>query len=565
MLVERLTDDVTATIQVLGTIVEDLQDPEQYVQLVWRTMINRYVCLASTVIVVWDWITNLDDEVAYIWRPRKSAMTGKPLYLFLRYCGMGYQAYDLATNFGAWSTSLFLCGILLLHTIRDCRFYTRLTSFLLTGIALCLYRMNRKLLIFTAAFFCTCCLCTIVLLIMAYEKQFGVIATPAYLTGCWSLLGSLISICAIPGLVFELWLFLMVMYRAITYSNRVGKWKRHSVISMLVADSIGWFVMFVIVKLRPNHFITFMLVVNAVGYEVLPTGLRIVALPTLRGLIIICGCHLILRMRQACCEEDDASIPSTGHHITRSEKLNNSATDVPPSPGLSTTLHGHASGSEPRTPRKLGSFRGTRRQAREKATTSLNVILETTKLGRMLDLAQKFGMPPPLRQDLESMWDDPVKTLNVGAATEIERDVVGENWNLGGPGPAMEMELVQLKRDGQLDKWNNDLQPPRRFRSASFFAPPPPKDSRLDPKSSMTQRGVKEIDVDISFSKGDDPELYATDGDECSVAYISSGRWDELEEHELHEPRIHVSPRPDRERDAASGLDNTPSFLDLMS
>ncbi|KAG9007898.1 hypothetical protein FRB94_013845 [Tulasnella sp. JGI-2019a] len=98
---------ITSLIAARATITEDLKDPQSYVRLVRLTQINRYFCLASTIIVWWDWFITLDDEIAYIWRPRKTTMTGKPLYIFLRYCGLAYQTYDLVQNFGAWSVAVF--------------------------------------------------------------------------------------------------------------------------------------------------------------------------------------------------------------------------------------------------------------------------------------------------------------------------------------------------------------------------------------------------------------------------------------------------------------------------
>lgn len=114
---------------------------------------------------------------------------------------------------------------------------------LLAYRALCLYRMNRTLVILNIVFFLMCSATTATLLSMAYKEQFGVIPTPAYLTGCWSELGNLISASAIPGLIFELWLFCMVAYRVFAYTRKAEHWNRHGIVRLLVQDSMGWFFM----------------------------------------------------------------------------------------------------------------------------------------------------------------------------------------------------------------------------------------------------------------------------------------------------------------------------------
>lgn len=101
--------------------------------------------------------------------------------------------------------------------------------------------MNRPLLIVTFTLFFLSLLCTVGTLVMAYKNSVGAVPTPPYLTGCWSNLGNWIGMTAVPGLLFEVWLFAMVVYRMVTYSKKVGRWKQGSVIAMMIMDSVGWF------------------------------------------------------------------------------------------------------------------------------------------------------------------------------------------------------------------------------------------------------------------------------------------------------------------------------------
>ncbi|KAG9006719.1 hypothetical protein FRB93_008451 [Tulasnella sp. JGI-2019a] len=80
----------------------ELSNPTTYTAPIRNTEICHYFSLVSVVIVIWDWATTFDNEIAYIWRLRRLHMTRKPLYLFLRFFGLAYQIYDLVVKFGVW-------------------------------------------------------------------------------------------------------------------------------------------------------------------------------------------------------------------------------------------------------------------------------------------------------------------------------------------------------------------------------------------------------------------------------------------------------------------------------
>lgn len=136
---------------------------------------------------------------------------------------------------------------------------------LLAYRALCLYRMNRRLVIFNVILFCLCAATSAVLLGLAYSN-FKAVDTPKYLYGCWSLVGSFVALSHFPGesfpslcfrrqpstayvdgsligLLFELWLCGLVVYRVISTSKSGRLWSRKSVVELVVSDCIGWFIM----------------------------------------------------------------------------------------------------------------------------------------------------------------------------------------------------------------------------------------------------------------------------------------------------------------------------------
>ncbi|KAG9015522.1 hypothetical protein FRB94_000127 [Tulasnella sp. JGI-2019a] len=63
-----------------------------------------YGNISAVAILVYDWVTTVDDELDYIWA-RSSGLSGRPLYGFIRYAGTGYQIYSLAIALGFWKSS----------------------------------------------------------------------------------------------------------------------------------------------------------------------------------------------------------------------------------------------------------------------------------------------------------------------------------------------------------------------------------------------------------------------------------------------------------------------------
>lgn len=105
--------------------------------------------------------------------------------------------------------------------------------------------MNRRIVILNLVFFSFCVLTTIIIVVIAFKTELRTIPTPEHLTGCWSLLGNLLSIIAVPGIIFELWLFGMVLFKVIMHSKEHGRLSRHNLVRLLLVDSMSWFAMYV--------------------------------------------------------------------------------------------------------------------------------------------------------------------------------------------------------------------------------------------------------------------------------------------------------------------------------
>ncbi|KAG8957760.1 hypothetical protein FRC03_009832 [Tulasnella sp. 419] len=223
---------------------------------------------------------------------------------------------------------------------------------LLAYRALCLFRMNRKLLWINVVAFVLCATSTVALFSISVPKYQN-IPTPEFLTGCWSILPSYDFAALIPGLLYELWLFALVVYKVITYVRNYGTKHMQGVFRLLVKDSSIWF-----------FIVAGGILWNLLGMAFAPRGLKGIALPIFRNIVIICGCRMVLHLRKAYFVHANLTL----------------------TPGRSSTAY------EPGD----RTFGGTPRHPEESAE-------ERAK--KAIEFAQKIGLPPITKDELGS-WDE---------------------------------------------------------------------------------------------------------------------------------------------------------------
>lgn len=384
----------------------------------------RYGCVAAVTMVLWDWAINLSDEVEFVWL-RSSGMSGRPLYCFLRYVGFAYQVYDLVSQFGEWKNIPYCKAYYALLPIGTLAFLYA-ADVLLAYRALCLWRMNRVLVIANVVIFLLSVVASAVFAGLSIS-QFNVVATPKYLTGCWTSIPDYNFVAPVPGLLFEFWIFVLVLFRAFSFSRKEGlKMSRLAVVQMLFKDSMWWFSM-----------ITLLLVVNTLFLAIAPGNLSSFFIPLFRSFVIVFGCHLVLRMRRAAA--GNSRLPpaiemSTWEQQHKHQHQHNHG------PAAQRHTRNTSSSNENNTNSrtkfrikcpycrklaKLGSrtlglhskdddhHGSSNSQGRSLSTT------EAQRIERTLDIAQKMGLPPALHQDL-MMWYDPLTTLNQNTTTVLE-------------------------------------------------------------------------------------------------------------------------------------------------
>ncbi|KAG8873235.1 hypothetical protein FRB97_006913 [Tulasnella sp. 331] len=328
--------------------------------------------LSSITILAWDWLTSLDEEIAYIWTI-KSSMGGKYLYLFFRYAGTLFEVYNAWQELGDHNDRVLL--------------FT--ADALLSYRALCLWRMKRKLLIVNAVLFITAVVTSGILLGFAVS-HFTIIPTIAFSTGCAASTPIFTALAPIPGmfrppfnyiaqkgqcLIFEIWIFAMVITRVAMFSKS-QRFKNSStqtvdILQLLVHDAMWWFT-----------FISFLLILNAVFFAVGPEGATGFFLPYVLtfsnahcvAFIVVMGCRLIVRMRKA-------HLHNQSGGLLRSQSGNG--------------VEAGGNNNFDQEDRSIGS----RTQ-------------EANHVGRILHIARRVGLPPALPTDLDAFWDDPIRTIN---------------------------------------------------------------------------------------------------------------------------------------------------------
>ncbi|KAG9045248.1 hypothetical protein FS837_006756 [Tulasnella sp. UAMH 9824] len=354
-------------------------DATRYLSVAVNTDVTRFCTLAAVLTLFWDWVTHFDDEVEYIWK-RDWRMAGKPLYLDPGARNCDCAVYYVLLPIGT-PAFLFVVDVVLAYR------------------TLCLYRLNRRLVMINISFFCLAVASTAAIVGYSFSK-FGVVATPRFITGCWATMPPTVYMTTVPLLVFELWLFSLVVFKLIRYTREVGRLSRESILQLLVKDSMSWF-----------FIIAAMILWNGLNFALAPEGLRGIALPLFRTCIVIGGCRLVIHMRQ--------------QMYKTARTYDTIATAI--------------------------EF-GTDRTSHNRTSYSSNLRHKQ----RVLRVAQQIGLPPASGR-LASMWPDAQADVEQGMPVELdsmpgdELGIVEHRWRPArsyASGSSLTQRDVELKEYG---------------------------------------------------------------------------------------------------------------------
>ncbi|KAG8993432.1 hypothetical protein FRB90_000696 [Tulasnella sp. 427] len=289
----------------------------------------------------------------------------------------------------------------------------------------------------------------------------------------------------VPGLLFEMWLFGLAVYRVAAFSKATRR-GLPDVLCLLLKDSISWF-----------FIIAVMIVWNIFSLIAAPTGSHTIAIAPFHAAIIVCGCRLIIRMRKSAAEEghyleptnnsgvahtqnDDVSewshdLQDVSFDDRRKKSEDNSARTSDSVKQIETTATA-VHNKRPQQHRVIGS--GADRSGR---ASSLDIVAAR----RFVGIAQKLGLPPALNSDFNALWQEPQSFLDMDDDSP--------------PAEFVQMQRIDVSR--RISVVPGPRQP-YLMRSSLSRSPELPDMSRKGQSNSLA---LREEDEDIVFSRPTNP------------------------------------------------------------
>ncbi|KAL1948488.1 hypothetical protein VTO73DRAFT_12563 [Trametes versicolor] len=208
-----------------------------------------------------DFIMVLPTEIRFVWATKWNL--SKLLFAWVRIFGLVLLTVNLAvTMTGGHSAKL--------------RIYA-------------MYNKNKWLAMVNGFFFFA--EITVMLVVYNYGISVGTtLATPEGLTGCYGITTSYLFSIWIPGLVFEMWLVLLAIYKAIERSRSgvVVDGQRLDLLALLIRDNVIYFVV-----------IALGLLTNTIMWLAAPDGLAASAVSMSHASMIVSGTRLLLNLFEA--------------------------------------------------------------------------------------------------------------------------------------------------------------------------------------------------------------------------------------------------------------------------
>ncbi|KAG8922251.1 hypothetical protein FRC02_011980 [Tulasnella sp. 418] len=162
-----------------------------------------------------------------------------------------------------------------------------IVEIILQGRVYAMYRCDQRLLALNFILFLTAIGSTAVV----FARQLPHIQTvqaPAPLTGCWGIVQSDIWIMWFPCFMMELWLWLLVIFKAKIHARRYAVDERKAVLTLLIRDSVAWFAV-----------MSFFMCWNMLAFRFAEDGWNFLGVPFMHTAACIGGSRMILNMREA--------------------------------------------------------------------------------------------------------------------------------------------------------------------------------------------------------------------------------------------------------------------------
>ncbi|KAI0356920.1 hypothetical protein OH77DRAFT_1588791 [Trametes cingulata] len=259
---------------------------QQLLELHQDAQVVAFCAVAGYSWFLLDFIMLLPTEIQFVWTTKWNL--SKLLFLWVRFFGIVLLTVNIAVT---------LTGN---HSVKVCEFYFywegTAGSLMLYSVEIILqlriyamYHKNKWLALFNAAFFFS--EITVMLIVYNYGISVGTtLATPPGLTGCYGITTSYLFSIWIPGLIFEMWLVVLAIWKAIERAREgiVVNGQRLDLLALLIRDNVIYFVV-----------IALGLLTNTIMWFAAPDGLAPAAVSLSHASMIVSGTRLLLNLFEA--------------------------------------------------------------------------------------------------------------------------------------------------------------------------------------------------------------------------------------------------------------------------
>jgi len=284
---------------------------------------TRYTLAAAAAIIFYDWILTLDSEMRLIWPARRSVV--KTIFLINRYCVpiiIGWANYAWSGR-ATWFKHISCEAYLLLDSSLILLFFASL-HYIISLRAWTLYGRDKVIGVFLWGGFA-------LYLVSAFVLNFkAILAIPATLVPiiniCFGTLPSYLWTIWLPSIVFETFVFVLTLVKAIRYQRSEMS---TPILSVLYRDGFLYFL-----------FISMNSACNLLFWAVTPPFKVLLLKYLSTAITLAAGSHLILDLREvgyladttANSQPTSGKTDQTNAYVYANYQLRR--TTAPPSPGV---------------------------------------------------------------------------------------------------------------------------------------------------------------------------------------------------------------------------------------
>ncbi|KAG2104662.1 uncharacterized protein F5147DRAFT_261829 [Suillus discolor] len=261
-----------------------------------------YWTVAALVVVVYDWVLTLGQEIELIWRRRWSLMT--VLYLIIRYIGIPYSITNILENMASVSLTDAVSTIAN-HAVNGTNVaLTAMLGVIMISRLHAMYEGSRAMLMFLVIIFLAVNIACAVIMVIALKYLVGgeLIISGAHMCG-YELEGTdplLISMISVLNSVWEVLVLCLSVWIAVKHFREMRRYslstgsKIVDCFRVLIQSHVLYFASFVGVSCIQLVYLSPKLNANSIGDQILDGAVQILSVVQM----FVLGPRLILSVRE---------------------------------------------------------------------------------------------------------------------------------------------------------------------------------------------------------------------------------------------------------------------------